>query len=293
MFKKASTHNLKLRLALFGASGSGKTFTSLLVAQGLGDKIALIDTERGSGSKYASRMQKEYNVEYDVCTLDDFGINAYVKAINEAAKLNYDVLIIDSLTHAWKELLQVVEKLANTKFRGNTWSAWSEGTPMQQKLVDSLLNFPGHIIATMRCKTEWVVEKDEKTGKTRPNKIGLSPEQGKGIEYEFDMLMELSPEHIGRITKDRSGEFQDMIIEKPGRELGSQLKHWLALSDEKEEQSTVTPSTIVETKTIIQQCDSLRSLSDLWQTLPKSIKVELEATKNARKHDLQQKQEAA
>jgi hypothetical protein len=77
------------------------------------------------------------------------------------------------------------------------------------------LSYPGHIIATMRVATEWSQEKDEKTGKTRPVRVGLKPEQGKGIEYEFDLVIEMSPEHIGTVIKDRTGKFQDAIIEKP------------------------------------------------------------------------------
>ena len=101
----------------------------------MGGKVAVIDTERGSASKYADRF------DFDVCELTDHDIDNYVKFIGEAAG-EYDVLIIDSLSHGWADLLQEVEKLAQAKFRGNTWSAWSEGTPKQKKLVDALLSFP-------------------------------------------------------------------------------------------------------------------------------------------------------
>jgi hypothetical protein len=79
----------------------------------------------------------------------------------------------------------------------------------------------------MRSKTEWVTEQDSR-GKNKPVRVGLAPEQGKGIEYEFDLLMEISPEHIGNILKDRTGKYQDKIIEKPGEQLGQELAAWLA-----------------------------------------------------------------
>ena len=183
-FTKATKEKAKLRLALFRPSGSGKTYTGLRMATGLGGKIALIDTERGSASKYADRFQ------FDVLELDEKDINTYCQAIVTAQIAGYDVLIIDSLTHAWHELLGEVDKLAATKFRGNTWSAWSEGTPKQRQLVDAILSFDGHIIATMRTKTEWLVETSD-NGKMKPTRIGLAPQQGKGIEYEFDLLMEI------------------------------------------------------------------------------------------------------
>lgn len=218
-FSKATKKQSRLRAAIFGPAGAGKTYTSLAVAGGLGKKIAVIDTERGSASKYADRF------EFDVCELGGRSIDHYVEAINDAGS-NYDVLIIDSLTHAWQELLTEIDKLARAKYRGNTWSAWSEGTPRQRSLVDAMLCSPCHIIATMRTKTEWKVGENSR-GKTTIDRVGLAPEQGKGIEYEFDLLMEISTEHIGHVIKDRTGKFQDLMIEKPGEKFGLQMKSWL------------------------------------------------------------------
>ena len=185
-FKKATKKNAKLRLALFGVSGSGKTYSALRIAKGLaGDKgkIAFIDTERGSASKYADRFN------FDVCDLEKATINNLKMMIDDAS--GYDVLIIDSLTHAWLELLQEVEQTARAKFGGNTWSAWSEGTPKQQSLINSILNFNGHIIATMRVETNWTTTVNDK-GKVVPVRVGEAPKQGKGLEYEFDMLMQFA-----------------------------------------------------------------------------------------------------
>jgi hypothetical protein len=218
MFSKATKKKCKLRCAIFGPSGSGKTFSALRIAKGIGGKIAVIDTETGSASKYADRF------EFDVCELEDRTIPGYVKAISSAK--GYDVLLIDSLSHGWAELLQQVEKLAQAKFKGNTWSAWSEGTPLQRSLIDAILSFPSHILATMRSKTEWTTEQGN-NGRSRPVRVGLTPEQGKGIEYEFDLLLELSTEHVANVIKDRTGKFQDALIDKPGEKFGQQLAAWL------------------------------------------------------------------
>lgn len=219
-FRKAEKARAKLRAALFGPSGAGKTYSALAIATGLGEKIALIDSERGSAEKYADIF------EFDVVDLEEKNVDEYVAYIKEAEKHGYDVLVIDSLTHAWQELLADIDKIAQAKYRGNTWSAWSEGTPKQKRLIDALLSYNGHIIATMRSKTEWTVDKNDK-GKTTPTRVGLAPEQGKGIEYEFDLLAEISPEHIMNIIKDRTGKFQDKLIEKPGKDFGVMLKDWL------------------------------------------------------------------
>ena len=221
-FKKATKAQANLHASVFGPSGAGKTFTSLRVGTGLagGRPIAVIDTERGSASKYADRFT------FDVLELDDQSIDGYVAAIGEAAKGGYAVLIIDSLSHGWQSLLEEVEKLAKAKYRGNTWSAWSEGTPHQRRLVQAILNYPGHVIATMRSKTEWTTV--DNNGKKTPQRVGLAPEQGKGIEYEFDLLIEISTDHIANVIKDRTGKFQDKLIDKPGEEFGQQLAAWLS-----------------------------------------------------------------
>jgi hypothetical protein len=220
MFQKATKQRRRLRAAVFGPSGAGKTYSSVAIASGMGSRVAVIDTERGSASLYSDRFS------FDVCDLADRTINGYCQVIQGAASAGYDVLVIDSLSHAWQELLQEVDRIANAKYRGNTWSAWNEGTPKQRKLVDAILDFPGHVIATMRSKTEWTTEKDSR-GKDRPVRVGLAPEQGKGIEYEFDLLLELSVDHTVNVIKDRTGKFQDRIMDKPGPEFGKELLEWL------------------------------------------------------------------
>lgn len=222
-FRRATKSQAKLRAAVFGPSGAGKTFSSLRIATGLanGKPVAFIDTERGSASKYSDRF------DFDVLELEDKSIAGYCEAIRMAADAGYDVVIIDSLSHAWQELLEEIDKLAKAKYRGNTWSAWSEGTPLQKRLVDAILNFPGHILATMRSKTEWQTTQDS-NGRNRPVRVGLAPEQGKGVEYEFDLLLELSTDHIANVIKDRTGKWQDKLIDKPGENFGAQLAAWLS-----------------------------------------------------------------
>jgi hypothetical protein len=229
-------------MAIFGPSGAGKTYTGLRVAKGLAGptgRVALIDTERGSASKYSDRF------EFDVLELADQSVDGYVAAVQEAAEAGYPVLVIDSLSQGWQSLLEEVEKLAKAKYRGNTWSAWGEGTPLQRKLVRSILDYPGHIVATMRSKTEWITVDDGK-GRKAPQRVGLAPEQGKGIEYEFDLLIEISTDHIANVIKDRTGKFQDKLIEKPGEDFGKQLRDWLASGSAPEPAVRVEPKKAVE-----------------------------------------------
>ena len=223
MFKKAERKQSKLRLGLIGPSGSGKTYSSLLIAQGLGGRIALLDTERGSGSLYADLC------DYDVAELTPpFSPERYIEAIHQADNAGYDTLIIDSLSHAWSGeggILEFVDKASQAL--KNNFSAWREASPKHNSLVDAILAANLHVIVTMRSKTAWEVQKDEKTGKTRPVKVGLAPVQRDGLEYEFSVTLELSVDgHIATASKDRTSLFDGQYF-VPGRDTGQILKEWL------------------------------------------------------------------
>lgn len=223
-FIKATKKQCKLRAGLMGVAGSGKTFSALRLATGLGGKIALIDTERKSASKYADRF------DFDVCELDFPSIENMVKVIKEAESLGYNVLIIDSLTHAWQKLLEEVEKLTTTRFDGNSFRAWGVATPIQRQFIDVILKSNMHVITTMRAKTEYVMELNEK-GKTAPKRVGMAAEQGKDIEYEFDLLVMIDRNHSAEVIKDRSGKFQDEFIEQITEETGKTLADWLEVGE--------------------------------------------------------------
>jgi ABC-type sugar transport system ATPase subunit len=222
-FQKATRQQKKARIALHGPSGSGKTYTALELAKGLvgpAGRVAVIDTERGSASLYGDRF------EFDVIELDYFSVDNYVKAINEAVDSGYDVLVIDSLSHAWTGLGGVLDSVNNVK--GNVFTdGWGKvGTPQQNRLLDSILNAPMHVIATLRVKTDYEVEKDER-GKATPKKIGLAPVQRDGVEYEFDIVGSLNIENTLTVEKSRMVDLAGRIIAKPDRKLGIQISNWL------------------------------------------------------------------
>jgi len=232
-FKKAIKLYSFLRGALFGPAGSGKTMSALRIATGMlnrmkelgmdvgNGRIAVADTERGSASLYADRF------DFDVDELnDDHSVERVTECLVTAARDKYPVFVLDSGSHAWAQLLEEIDQLAKAKYGGNSWAAWKDGTPRQRKFIDALLAYPGHIIFTMRSKTEWLTESNER-GKMMPVRVGTTPEQGKGIEYEFTFLMQMSVDHICQVIKDRTGKFQDRLIEKPGEEFGAELIDWL------------------------------------------------------------------
>jgi hypothetical protein len=222
-FKKATKAQAKLRMAITGPSGSGKTYTALSVASALGH-IAVIDTERGSASKYADLF------DFDVLELTEYHPRNYIDAIRSARDNGYDVLIIDSLSHAWTGqggVLELVDRAAKRSQTQNSFAAWRDVTPLHNQLVDTILGTPIHIIATMRSKTEYVLEKDDR-GRTSPRKVGLAPVQRDGMEYEFDVVAEMDMENNLLISKSRCIPLTNVVINRPDVRLGETLKEWLS-----------------------------------------------------------------
>jgi hypothetical protein len=236
MFKKATKKESRLRMALAGPSGSGKSYTSLKVATSMGGRIALIDTEKGSASKYADIF------DFDVCELESFHPQVYIDTIKDAEKAGYDILIIDSLSHAWfgkDGALELVERASRASKSGNSYVAWANVTPLQHKLIDSLIGSKCHIIATLRTKTEYSQEKNDQ-GKTVIRKVGLAPIQRDGVEYEFDLVGDMDLENVMVVSKTRCPALAGAIIEKPGEELAEVLMDWL--HGEPRQQQPTTPA---------------------------------------------------
>ncbi len=225
MFTKATKKQARLRLALIGPSGSGKTYTSLELASRLGARVAVIDSERGSASKYAGPGL----FEFDVLELSSFSPTNYVKAIQAAEAEGYDVIVVDSLSHAWigrEGALEQVDRVVKRSQSGSSFNAWREVTPMHNALVDAIIRSKCHIIATMRAKTEYVLEKD-KTGKTAPRKVGLAPVQRDSIEFEFDVVGDMTVDNDLLITKTRCPALTGGVFSKPGEDVAAILLNWL------------------------------------------------------------------
>ena len=227
-FRKAQRTKAKLRLAITGPAGSGKTYSALLLAFGIGGKIALIDTENGSGDLYANLG------DYDICNLNaPYTVEKYLNAIHEAENEGYDVIIIDSLSHAWNGeggLLDRQSRLAETS-RANSYTAWRQITPLHNKLINAMLTSPVHIIATMRSKTEYIQIENER-GKNEIKKVGLAPIQRDGMDYEFTTVFDLTPSHIVSVSKDRTTLF-DCSTFSITKETGELLREWLNEGEDK------------------------------------------------------------
>jgi len=228
MFQQATKQQSKLRMTLDGPAGSGKTFTGLRFAHALtnayGGRIALIDTERGSASKYVGESPDGISWAFDVLNLAVFSPEKYTEAINAAGRLGYTVLVIDSLSHAWEGQGGALEMKQRA---GESWSAWRNVTPIHNRMVDAILQSPCHVITTMRSRMEYVQETDDR-GRITIRKVGLSPIQRPGMEYEFDLVCDIDWAHILTVSKSRCSAVADVKTEKPGAEFMRPVIEWLS-----------------------------------------------------------------
>jgi hypothetical protein len=227
LFRPATKEQAKARVALDGPSGSGKTYTALILATVFAaadaTKIGVIDTERGSAAKYAHRFTFEH------LALHTFSPDTLTKALAAAAEQGFGVVVVDSTSHFWEGtdgMLEQVDNAARRSYGGNSFGGWKDARPMERRMIDALVAYPGHVIVTMRTKSEWVIEQNEK-GRTVPRRIGTKPVQREGIEYEFDVVGELDLDNTLCISKTRCEDLAGQVIRKPDDDLAKTILAWL------------------------------------------------------------------
>ncbi len=257
MFAKATKKQLKARIALIGPAGSGKSYTAMRLAYALAGpeaKVAAIDTEHRSLSKYVGEQPDGKPWEFDVLELESFSADNYIAGIHAAEDAGYNVLVIDSLSHAWagkdgmlEYVDQTAKKLAiKSGGRENNFAAWREATPKHNELVETMLASKLHLIVTMRVKMEYIQEKDERTGKTAIRKIGLQPVQRDGLEYEFDVIADMDTGNNLVVSKTRCSSLTGKIFVKPGPDMAQAMLQWLSSGapvEERKESVTTEPET--------------------------------------------------
>ena len=217
-FIKATRKQIKLKLAITGAAGSGKTYSALRLAHGLGQKVALIDTENGSASLYSDKFNFD--------TLDmkpPYTHEKFIAAITDAEAAGYDVLVIDSASHFWEGILDYKSKLDARG--GNSYTNWNDAGQKFKGILDSVLQSKLHVICCMRSKMDYVQEKDDR-GKTTIRKVGLAPIMRDNISYEFTTVWDVDQAHQAQSNKDRTGLFGD-TVEQITEAHGKRLLKWL------------------------------------------------------------------
>ena len=272
--RQSERKRAKIKMALQGSAGSGKTYSSLLLAKGLtnGDfsKIAIIDTENGSADLYA------HLGDYNVLSLTPpFTPQKYVEAIDICEKANMEVIILDSISHCWDYLLDYHSSLA-----GNSFTNWAKIKPLEKLFVDKILQSNAHIIATMRTKQDYVL--NQKDGKFIPEKVGLKAVQRDGLDYEFTLVFDVDIKHYAFSSKDRTELFMGKPEFKISAETGKKILDWCN-SGKLEVPANPKELSEQEVYQNIQSCNSMAELLALYKQYPQyqeHLKPDFEAKKS-------------
>ena len=216
--RQSERRQAKIKMALQGSAGSGKTFSSLLLAKGLTNgnlsKVAIIDTENGSADLYA------HLGNYNVLSLQPpFSPQKYAEAIQVCEDAGMEVIIIDSISHCWDYLLDYHSSLA-----GNSFTNWAKIKPLEKLFIEKILQAKAHVIATMRTKQDYVL--NQKDGKFIPEKVGLKAVQRDGLDYEFTLVFDVDIKHFVVSSKDRTGLFMGKPEFTISDSTGLQILDW-------------------------------------------------------------------
>lgn len=246
---EAQRNMVYLKMALAAPSGGGKTMGALLIAYGMikekypnltdaeiWKKITIVDTENKSGQLYVNHTIGRNRIgKYLTISLGaPYTAEKYIEAIELCEENHIEVCIIDSTTHLWSGEGGLLEQQSNaTKKTGNSYTAWRDITPMHNAFVQKMLQSELHIIATLRSKQEYSQEKNEQ-GKTIVKKLGMEPEQRKGMEYEFTVVLDIDSDHTTTSTKDRTSLFDGKTLNKITPEVGKDIMRWLNTAEPEE-----------------------------------------------------------
>ncbi|TCZ73285.1 AAA family ATPase [Flaviaesturariibacter aridisoli] len=246
----AQRKRARIKMGLQGPSGSGKTFSALLLAYGLCNdwsKVAVVDTENHSSELYA------HLGPFQVLPMRaPFTPERYMQAMEACEAGGIEVIIIDSATHEWEELLD-----HHSKLPGNSFTNWGKITPRHNAFVQRVLQSPTHVICTIRTKQDYVL--NEKNGKMTPEKVGLKGVQRDGIEYELTLVFDLDIKNLAVASKDRTGLFFGKPEQRLSVETGLAILEWC---------NTGADITAHDVSGRIGDCRSIQELLELYQEYP-------------------------
>lgn len=259
----AQRRQAKIKMALQGSAGSGKTMGALLLAYGLCNdwsKIVVLDTENYSASLYA------HLGKFSVVNITaPFSPEKYIDAIRLCEASGFQVIVIDSISHEWEGVGGILE--THSTMQGNSFVNWGKLTPRHNAFVQAMLQSPCHIIGTIRSKQDYIIT--EKEGKQVPEKVGLKGVTRDGMDYEYTIVLDIDIRHHAVASKDRTGLFMDKPPFKITPEIGKTILHWCNEGLPAEERTEDFTSQI-------NNCNSYDDLRRLYMANPKFQQTHLD-----------------
>lgn len=219
---KAKREKLKAAIALMGASGSGKTLTALILAKGIikekypeldersdafWEKIGIVDAEHNRSKLYAETQltsNKEFIGQFLHVNLEaPYSVERYREHMMALISAGAEVVIVDSISHAWDNTGGILEVQQQA---GGRFQDWKVVKPIIREFYRIITELNVHVISTIRTKQEYVADQSA-TGQMSVVKLGLKPIQKDDIEYELQITFMIDMTHQAQAMKDNSGMF--------------------------------------------------------------------------------------
>jgi hypothetical protein len=231
-FRPAKREQIPLLLGVAGGTGSGKTYSALLLARGLanGQPFAIIDTENGRAKHYADLFPEMRHAEIHA----PFRPQRYLAAIVAGAK-DYPVVVVDSMSHEWAGdggCLDWHDEIQGGDAKKNLM-AWIEPKREHKRMVTQLLQVDAHVILCFRAEPKVEVGKDGKII-PKPSLTGLDgwiPISEKMLPYELTASFLLMADQPGvpKPIKLQEQHKPFVPLDQPLSEnTGRQLAAWAA-----------------------------------------------------------------
>lgn len=266
--KKAKRQRRPLKISMEGLSGGGKTYTALRLAfemrrRGIGKRIVVIDSENESAGLYAGVVEDGEAWDYDTVDMprDKRNPAGYTEAYEWAVSQGYDIVIIDSLSHAWHGALQAVDAFAKSH-KGDKFGGWADITPQQQQMIQTLTDTRAHCISTMRVKSDF--QDQEVNGRTRKVKVGMKADQRDNTEYEYDLVLRFEANNEVFVEKVRGcSAMNGRAATRPGPAFFKPLFDWWLSAE------PVVPAH-VKLLADLKECDTLPGLQAAFAAFHKA-----------------------
>lgn len=213
-FRKAKAEQAALKLGMYGPPGSGKTFTALLISEGLakhtGKKIAYVDTEHGSD--FYCQAVSTRRVHPEAFDFDALYTRSITEVEDAVKKLNgeYGIIVIDSITHLWEAAIAAYGG-KQTSIGTIPMHAWGKIKKPYKNIMSTLLGSSAHVIICGRQGVEYAT--DEETEELKA--VGLKMKAEGETPYEPHILLRMEAQKprktnevaqiVAYAEKDRTG----------------------------------------------------------------------------------------
>jgi hypothetical protein len=201
-----------LKAGILGFAKSGKTHTSVEIACGvrefftLDGPIAFYDTE--SGSDYWAARIKERTGQ-DLLVVKSRALPDLVETVKECIEIKASVLIVDSITHVWREvcdayLLELKAAAQKKRWREPDrleFQDWARIKLRWASWPDLYLTSPLHIIVCGRAGFEYDMQTDER-GKKELVKTGIKMKVEGEFGFEPSLLIEMERDWTDGETRE-------------------------------------------------------------------------------------------